>query len=300
MKRITFILCCIISSFTFGQELTKKVGDIEIRLIEHYYKRNSNYELTKRKSNNLNRPFVKMFFDSHGNLLKKIKYGTHHNSDLKLIGRVQVFTYLNKRLDSTLEYYSECFCEKKIEPYFYSRYKYNKSDLLKEELTYVYSTDSLQSKKTFEYNSNLNKIKSFINPTYYYQSEFDSLNRITILKQIYEDKVRWDWKYNYTNNQRIGIFQTYYKDGKDYSKKEIQTFNGNGLLIETEEKYISRSGLDVKTKIFYDENGMISKIEQYEAYGKEYVFVSYTDIKIKSKLELNSNIVEKINEQINI
>lgn len=300
MKKTLFIYFLIFSSLSFGQNLKKKIGDIEIQLIGHYFKRNSDYDLTKRITNKANRPSIKLFLDSNGNLLKKIKFGTNHNSSLKLIGSIEVYEYLKDNLISSLQYYSDCYCEKEIEPYYKTNYTYNKKGQLIDESTFYFNTDSLFFKTTFEYDENLNNTKSIFNPTYYYQREFDSLNRITSLKQIYDNYLRWEWKYNYSNNKRIGIFQTYYNDGKDYSKKEMQTFNENGLLIETEEKYISKSGLEEKVKIYYDKNGIISKIEQYETYGSEYVLVSYTDIKIKSKLELNPNIVEKINEQIEI
>ena len=300
MKKILLIYFLILSSFSFGQNLKKKIGDIEIQLIGHYYKRNSDYELTKRKTNKANRPSIKLFFDSNGNLLKKIKFGTNHNSSLKLIGSIEVLNYLKDSLISSLEYYSDCYCEKQIEPYYNTNYTYNKKGQLIDESTFYFNTDSLFFKTTFEYDENLNNTKSIFNPTYYYQREFDSLNKITSLKQIYDNDLRWEWNYTYLVNKRIGIFQTYYNDGKDYSKKEIKTYNEKGQLIESEEKYISKSGLEEKAKIFYDKNGIISKIEQYKMYGSEYVIVSYTDIKIKSKLELNSNIAEKINEQIEI
>ncbi|MFT4683621.1 MAG: hypothetical protein ACI863_000213 [Flavobacteriales bacterium] len=63
--------------------------------------------------------------------------------------------------------------------------------------------------------------------------------------------------YSYSDNQRVGIFQTYYNDGKDYSKKEIRTYDKKGRLIEIEELQITRDGLEDKIKIYYDKEGVI-------------------------------------------
>lgn len=298
MKKIIFIFFLTITLFSSGQELTKKVGEIEVQLIYHYFKVDSNYKPTKKKTNKKNRPYTKMYFDSKGVLLKKIGFGKHHNTDLRLTGYIEVYIYENKKLIQSIKYESDY--QKRVYPYWRTEYIYNKMGQLINDSMFYYQTDSLFHETTYEYDLNSNNTKSIFNPTYYYQRDFDLKNRITSLKQIYDSKLRWEWNYTYSNNQRIGIFQTYYNDGEDYSKKEILTFNESGQLIETEEKYILSSGLDDKMKFFYDKNGIISKIEQYEAYENEYVLVSYTDIKVKSKLSLNSSIAEKINEQIEI
>lgn len=302
MKKTFFIYFLILNSFSYGQNLKKKIGDIEIQLIEHSYKRNSDFELTKRKTNKANRPTLKLFFDSKGNLLKKIKFGTNHNSSLKVIGNIEVFNYLKGRLTSSLQYYSDCYCEKQIEPFSSIKYIYNKKGLLIDESNYQVNTDSLTFKTTFEYDENLNITKSIFDPTYYYEREFDSLNRITSLKQVYENNLRWEWKYNYLDNKRIGIFQTHYNDGKDYSKKEIKTYNEKGQLIESEEKYTSKLETGDKIKIYYSENGLIKKIEYYEFHcsNKEYELKSFTSIKVKSKIDLDFKLSEIINEQIEL
>lgn len=300
MKKTLFIFFTIITSFTFGQNLSQKVGKIEVQLIEHYFKRNSDYELTKRKSNRKNRPHTKMYFDSSGILLKKIGYGKHHNTDLRLTDRINVYSYEKGKLIKSIEYKSDY--QKNIYPYWKSKYIYNDKGQLIDESTYYHKNDSLFFKTTFEYDLDSNRVKSIVNPTYFYKREFDSINRITSIKQIYDNKLRWEWTYTYSDNKRIGIFQTYYNDGKDYPKKEIQTFNSKGLLIESEEKHISKSGLDQKTKLFYNDYGIVTKIEKYESYGFEegYELVSYTKIKIKSKVKIDFQIAKNINEQIEI
>jgi len=302
MKKTLFIYFLILSSYSFGQNLKKKIGDIEIQLIGHFYKRNSDYELTKRKTNKSNRPSKKLFFDSNGNLLKKIIFGTNHNSSLKLIGNIEVFNYSKDNLISSLQYYSDCYCEKQIEPFSSTKYTYNKKGQLIDESTYHVNTDSLTFKTTFEYDENSNNTKSIFNPTYYYQREFDSLNRVTSLKQIYDNNLKWEWNYNYLDNKRIGIFQTHYNDGKDYSKKEIKTYNEKGQLIESEEKYTSKLETGDKIKIYYSENGLIKKIEYYEFHSsnKEYELKSFTFIKVKSEIDFDFKLSEIINEQIEL
>nr|WP_315245825.1 hypothetical protein [uncultured Flavobacterium sp.] len=300
MKQTLFIILFLFSLNIFGQKLTEKIGEIEVQLIGHRFKQNSDGELTNKKTNKKNRPFSKMYFDSTGILLKSVSFGKHHNTDLRLTNKINVFEYTNSKLSKSVEYESDY--ENIVYPYYKSKYIYNKKDELIDESTYYYKTDSLFFRTTYEYDLNSNKVKSIFNPTYYYYREFDSINRVIVLKQIYDSKLRWDWNYKYSNNQRIGIFQTYYNDGKDYSKKEIQTYNIQGLLIETEEIYVSISGVNEKTKIYYYNNGLIKRIERFQSYStqNEYEMISYSEVKIKSKIKVDSEIAERINKQINI
>ena len=300
MRQALFIILFLFSLNISGQILTEKVGEIEVQLIGHHFKQNSDGKLTKRKSNNRNRPFLKMYFDSTGTLLKSVSFGKHHNTDLKLTDKINIFEYENGKLSKSIEYESDY--QKNIYPSWKTKYIYNKKSELVEESTYYYEKDSLFFKTTFEYDLNSNKVKSIFNPTYYYHREFDSINRISSLKQIYDSKLRWDWNYKYSNNQRIGIFQTYYNDGRKYSKKEIQTYNAQGLLIETEEIYVSEKGINEKTKIFYYNNCLIKRIEHFKSYNTqdEYEMISYSEVKIKSKIKVDLKSVERINKQISI
>ena len=300
MKPSIFIISVLFTLNLFGQNLSEKVGEIEVKIIGHNFKHNSDGELTKRKTNRKNRPYLRMYFDSTGKLLKSVAFGKHHNTDLRLTDNIKVYEYANGKLSKSVEYESDY--EKNVYPNWKTKYFYNKKGELIDESTYYIKNDSLFFKTTFEYDIHSNKIKSIFTPTYYYQREFDSLNRITSLKQIYDNKLRWDWNYTYSENIRTGIFQTYYKDGKDYTKKEIQKFNNLGLLIETEEVHVSESGLDEKTKIYYYQNGLIKRIEHYQSYNLQdgYEMISYSDIQFKSKIKIDSTITEKINLQINI
>lgn len=300
MKQTLFLISIFLALNLLGQKLDDKVGEIEVQIIGHNFKQNSNGELTKRKTNKKNRPQLKMYFDSTGVLLKSVSFGKHHNIDLRLTNKINVFRYKNGKLAKSVEYESDY--EKNVYPYLKSKYLYNNKGELIDESTYYYDTDSLFLRTTYEYDLNSNNVKSIFNSTYYYQREFDSINRITVLKQVYDSKLRWDWKYKYIENQRIGFFQTYYKDEENYSKKEIQTFDNKGLLIETEKIQISKNGLDKKIKIYYYDSGIIKRIAYYQSYSTKdgYEMVSFSDVKIKSKIKIDSKIAERINNQINI
>lgn len=297
MKKTFFIFFLTITSFSFGQNLTEKVGEIEVQLIWHYFKKNSDFDPTKKKTNRKNRPHSKLYFDSNGIILKKIGFGKQHNSDLKLTDYIEVYKYENNRLTESIKYESDY--QKKIYPYWKTEFIYNEKEQLIDNSMYYYQTDSLLQKTTFEYDLNSNNTKSIFNPAYYYQREFDSINRITSIKQIYDDKLRWEFNYTYLDNKRIGIFQTHYNDGKDYSKKEILTYKA-GKVIECEEVYTSKIGWDVKTKFYYFKNGIIRKIENYEMIGEknEYQLVSFTEIKVKAKSDISTGTAKLINKEI--
>nr|WP_321237646.1 hypothetical protein [uncultured Psychroserpens sp.] len=300
MKKILFIFFLIITYLSFGQNLSEKVGEIEIQLIGQNNKRNSNDELTKRKTNRRKRPYAKLYFNSSGILLKKVTFGKHHNTDLRLTNTIKVYKYNEEKLTESIEYESDY--QKSVYPYWKTIYTYNSKDKLNDKSLYHIPTDSLYDKTSFEYDLNLNQIKSVFSPTYYYQKEYDSLNRVVYLKQVYNNKLRWDWKYKYKDNQRIGVFQTYYDDGDNSSKSEIKTYNENGQLIEFEEKYTSKLEVANKTKLFYDKNGLIKKVEYFETYNydKDYEMIGFKTVKIKTKLNLDIKLSELINKQIEI
>ena len=93
MKQTIFLISIFLTLNLFGQKLTQKVGDIEIQLIGHNFKRNSNYELTKKETNKRNRPHLKKYFDSTGKLLKTISFGKHHNTDLRVLNKIEIYEY---------------------------------------------------------------------------------------------------------------------------------------------------------------------------------------------------------------
>lgn len=283
----------------FGQNLTDKVGAIDVELISHSFKRNSDYELTKRKTNKRNRPFAKMYFNSNGILLKSINYGKHNNTDLRLLNEISIYKF-DENGNKIREDIWETDYEKNLSHKFYRVFHFNDNKKLTSEKLYDKTTDTLFTKTDYWYNKKGEYQGVKFDSTYYYKREYNESKKLISLSQIYDGKLQWDWKYNYVNNQRIGIFQTYYNDGKDYSKKEIRTYDKKGRLIEIKELQITRDGLEDKTKIKYDKNGIIKRIEEYESYSQEdgYELVSYLDIKVKSKFMINTLIAERINEEI--
>jgi hypothetical protein len=294
---------CIITIFfalnLFGQNLTEQIGEIEVKLIGHNFKRNSDFELTKRKTNKRNRPFAKMYFNSNGILLKSINYGKHHNTDLRILNEISIFKY-SEGGNKLREDIWETDYEKNLSHKYYRVFNFNNNKRLTSEKLYDKTTDTLFTKTDYWYNRKGEYQGVKFDSTYYYKREYTKDEKLINLSQIYDGKLRWDWKYNYIDKTRIGIFQTYYNDGKDYSKKEIRTYDKEGRLIEIKELQITKDGLEERTNINYDKNGIIKRIEEYESYNRENGFelVSYLEIKVKSKVVIDTLTAERINEQI--
>ncbi len=284
----------------FGQKPTEKVGEIEIALIGHDFKRNSDYELTKKKTNRKNRPYLRMYFDSNGNLLKSIGFGKHHNTDLRLIDRINIYKYDKNGLKSKIDIWKTDY-DKNLSYQFYKKFDLDstKAKIVSEKM-YEIGSNTIYTQTDYWYNEKGEYQGIFFDSTYYFKREYNEKNQLVRLQQIYDGKLRWEWNYTYDDKQRIGIFQTHYNDGKDYSEKEIRRYNEKGLLVEIEELQITKDGLEEKTKIYYDKDGIIKRIEEYESYNREdgYELVSYRKVKLKSKVTFDSLIAERINEQI--
>ena len=299
MKKTIFIFLLTITSFSFGQNLTEKVGGIEVQLIGHHFKRNSDYELTKKKSNRKNRPYLKMYFDSNGTLLKLIRFGKHHNTDLRFLNNINIYNYDSNGLKSKVDIWETDY-EKNLSHKYYKKYDLDttKTKIVSEKM-YEIESDTIFIQTDYWYNEKGEYQGVIFDSNYYYKRKYNK-QQIIRLQQIHDGKLRWEWNYTYSDNQRIGIFQTYYNDGKDYSKKEIRTYDKRGCLMEIEELQITEDGLEEKTKVYYNKNGVIKRIEEYESYNREvgYEFVSYQEVKIKTKEVVDSIIAERINEQI--
>jgi hypothetical protein len=283
----------------FGQNLTDKVGAIEVELISQSFKRNSDYELTKRKTNNRNRPFAKMYFQSNGNLLKSINYGKHHNTDLRLLNEISIFKFDENGNKIREDIWGTDY-DKNLAHKYYRVFNFNDNKKLTSEKLYDKTTDTLFTKTDYWYNKKGEYQGVKFDSTYYYKREYNDDKKLISLSQIYDGKLRWDWKYNYVDNIRIGVFQTYYKEGKDYSKKEIRTYDKESRLIEIKEWEITRGGLEEQTKIKYNKEGIIKRIEEYESFNQEdgFELVSYIAIKVKSKVMIDTLVAERINKQI--
>ena len=281
----------------FGQDLPRKDGCIEIKKVNHYFLHNKKEKQTKKTSNTANRPYLLLYLDTLGNVIEKAGYGKHHNTDLRLLDFVEQNEFENGRLINTVKYNTDY--EKNISSDYKTKYIYNNRNLLIQEKVVYYKNDSLFMLFDYEYDSVGNKTKTIFNPTYYYQRTFDNKSKILSLRQIYDNKLHWEWTYTYTDTTRIGEFRTYYNDGKDYTKKEIRKYE-NGKLIEVEEKYTNQEGLSSKTVLHYNKLGLIVRIEFFEAYSTNMVYElrSFTDIKVKFCRQLTSEIIKRINEAI--
>lgn len=300
MKQTLFLISIFLSLNLFGQKPTEKVGEIEVELVGHNFKRNSDYELTKKKTNRKNRPYLKMYFDSNGILLKSISFGKHHNTDLRLLNQINIYSYDSNGLKTKVDIWETDY-NKNLSYQFYKKYDLDstKSKIISEKM-YEIKADTIYTQTDYWYNKNGEYQGVFFDSTYYYKREYNEKENLLKLQQIYNGKLNWETNYSYSDSQRIGLFQKYYNDGKDYSKKEIRTYDNLGRLIEIEELQLTKDGLEEKTKYYYGKNGIVEKIEKYDSYNREngYELVSYLEIKVKSKVIVDSLLAKKINEEI--
>jgi len=114
--------------------------------------------------------------------------------------------------------------------------------------------------------------------------------------QIYNNQLRWEWKYEYVDSTRIGLFETYYNDGKDYLKREYRTFKGNKLITITD----TSNTITTQTKLYYNDIGLINKIENYESNSMQLglKLKSYYDIKTKYKMSMTKILIDLVNKII--
>jgi len=295
MKQALLLLTCLFSVCGYSQDIAEKTGQIEVRLIPHTFKLNKNDEPTNRITNRKKRPQEVLYLDSAGVLLKKIRFGKHHNASLKILDNITLYTCTNGVVDGYVEYESDY--NKKIYPHWKTRYTYNDKGQLTDDSEYYYDNDSLFMKSTYEYDENSNPVKTIHVPNLVYNKTFDAINRLISFQQIYKDSLQWEWKYSYEPNQRTGLFTTYYSDGKNYTKKEVITYDGDGNIVEQEERYTSGLTVGKKSTYSYDK-GLISKIEFYAYYNDDCIYkkTSFTDVKIKTSLKLDEDVCKKVNE----
>jgi len=232
MRKTLFIYFIIASACCFGQKLKAKVGAIEIQLVKHSFKKNADRKITKRITNKSNRPSAKLFFNSKGNILKKIKYGTSHTYSLKVIGEIETFTYSKGQLISSLQYNSSCFCKKEIEPYFKTNYIYDEKGILLEQATYDVSNDSLMYTTTFQEDlpeSNANS------------SRLTEKNNTRKISHLYNKSGQL---IEYENL----ISGTGYKNKFHYAKNGLITKIEYFEIYNFDKKYIMKSFYDIKVK----------------------------------------------------
>jgi hypothetical protein len=301
MKNTIFIQIALLTApaFLFGQNIPKLKSDITISIIENSYLRDKNHNLTKKISNKKKNPRIIYYFSSTGQLEYLKTFGKHHNMNLKLIGNIRSYIYDNSNKLSIINIWETDY-EKNISYSYYTVLKYDLRGNKLKETTFETKNDSVFVSKEYWYDPNNNYQGLFFTSTYFYEREYDSLNRTIKFRQIHDSMKRWEWNYSYDDSTRIGLFKTYYNDGKDYTKKEICKYVESNL-VEVEEYYTSQDGLAEKRKYFYNPNGLISKIEYYSAYTKEKIYQKehYSECKFKSKIRrLNKATIQKINSEL--
>ena len=229
-----------------------------------------------------------------GNLIFKKGFGTIHNPDLQILGLIDSNFYRNGNLIRTIEYRS--YCDSLPEPEFKTCYTYNERKQMVQERTYRHDTDSLILKYTYEYDDHGNIVKTILDPTYYYFKKFNEEGQLSSYGQIYNNQLRWEWKYEYVDSTRIGLFETYYNDGKDYLKREYRTFKGNKLITITD----TSNTITTQTKLYYNDIGLINKIENYESNSMQLglKLKSYYDIKTKYKMSMTKILIDLVNKII--
>lgn len=281
-KKMLLLVFVLFEGVLSGQKLTDKVGVIEAQLF------------TNRKD----RPHTRMYFDSTGLLLKKLRFGKHHNMDLKLLDKIEIFRYSGRKLTQLEQYESDY--DKNIYLYWKTICTYDENGRQIDETIYDGRTDSMLGKTVYTYDQNIIRGTSVFGFTTSFKKESDSLSRRISFQQIYENKIRWEWRYTYTDTTRVGTFQTYYTDGKNYSKKEIRLYKG-GQLMQHAEFPVSEEGLAKKIKFYYHDTGVMKRIEFYKSYskGKEFRLEYVTGIKLKTNLDISAKMAAEVNNNIN-
>lgn len=250
MKQIILILFFLSISKIYSQKIEKRIGDIHITREGYYF--DNNQKSNKRKISK-----SEYYFNDKGQILETISYGTSHSNNLKLIGQIEQFFYVNDKLDLSKRYSTECnTCEFYL---YYNKYKYDDSDNLISSNSYYGNNDSLFMPITYIYKPNITE-KHFGESTYY-EKKYDSINRIIELNQRFEDTkiIRWQHSYKYLGNSTVGIFQTYYHDKMDHTEFEIKTYDFEKKLISYEKIGLLKS----KKEYTYSKEGFLTKIKEY-------------------------------------
>ena len=131
----------------------------------------------------------------------------------------------------------------------------------------------------------------------YIQKIFDDNLKLIELNQIYENtnKLRWQYTFNYGNNWMRSNFQTYYGDGKENSKTEIEYFDNKNRIITKE----IISFLKTKIIYIYSKEGLLKEIKEYESHNNNFKLKYIKHFKHKGKVrKLNNEAIKKINEKL--
>ena len=282
----------------YGQHyIPQKKGEVVIEVIAHNYLKNNSLKVT-RKTNRKNKPLAVVYFDKNGNTLESFSYRFAHINDLNMLNYVESYEYnQNNLLISKFEFGNDR--DNILNHSYTTDYLYNDDNVIGE---YKYSTWSHDTiiKAEFEYNNRGNKSKTIYKPGYYIEQTYTANDKLATVRQIYDNKLQWEYIYTYTDSTRIVNFRTLRNDGKDYERNKTIKHK-NGVAIESEDICIGYSGIDEKTKYYYTKIGLLEKVEYYERYmpDQKYNIVSYIDFKTKGYVK-DINIITKINTELNL
>ena len=266
----------------FSQKIEKRIGDFKITISTYRFE-------DSKKKNKIGKEEI--YFDSLGKTQEKIKYGRHHYNKLNIIGSIEQFQYENEQLIFSKRYISYCKSCQFNE--LYTKYKYNNNNELISENTFSKENDSIFM--SFEYRRK-EKITEIHSDKYtYIQRVYDDDSKLIELNQIFEDsnKIRWQYIYKYGENFKEANFQTYYGDGKDHSKKEIENFDSQNRIVSKE----IISNYNIKLVFTYSKNGLLNEIKEYNSHSNgEYKLEYSIKYNFKGKTrKLNSEVLSKLN-----
>jgi hypothetical protein len=265
----------------FSQKIEKRIGDFKITISTYRFE-------DSKKKNKIGKEEI--YFDSSGKTLEKIKYGRHHYNKLNVIGTIEQFQYENEQLIFSKKYISSCKSCQFDE--FFTKYKYNNEELIS-ETNYVKKDNSIL--KSFEYKRNDKSTEIHSGQSTYIQKIYDDNSKLIELNQVFEDsnKIRWQYLYKYGENWKEANFQTYFGDGKENSKREVETFDSQNRIITKE----IISSYNTKLLFTYSKNGIINEIKEYNSYSNgEYKLEYSIKYNFKGKTrKLNSEVLSKLN-----
>jgi hypothetical protein len=279
------------------QNLPRKEGAIEIKMINHVKIENKDGNLTRKISNKENKPRKYLYLDTLGNLIEEVGYGKYHNRDLRVLDYVTIYKYEESKIIESIKY--ETSYEDNIYPKYRTKYFYDEKEQLIREEVLEYDNNRIFMQLDYTYDSMGNRIKSCIDNTCYIRT-FDDENRVLSLQQFHENNLRWEWLYTYTESSRVGNFKTYYDDGKNWTKQEIILYQ-NGNLKQVEELDTSDDALSKMSKYHYNRLGLITRIEYYRKYSLvegKYEFIRYEDIKTRIACKFTKQLVKQINNTV--
>lgn len=266
----------------FSQKIEKRIGDYKITFSTYRFE-------DSKKKNKIGKEEI--YFDSLGKTLEKIKYGRHHYNKLNVIGTIEQFQYENEQLIFSKKYIS--YCKSCQFDELYTKYIYNNKNKIIKETTFKKENDSVFI--SLEYTRKGKTIEIYSDNYTYIQKIYDDNSKLIELNQVFEDsnKIRWQYLYKYGENWTEANFQTYYGDGKDYTKREIETFDIQNRIISKE----IIAEYNTKSIYTYSKNGLLNEIKEYNSYGNgEYELEYSTKYKFKGKTrKLNSEVLNKLN-----